>query len=200
MEEIIETKVLLVGADCGTDVDFEQSMTELKSLAEAAGKQVNGIITQKLDGINKTWYVGSGKVGEIKEYAAECGAEEVIFDDQLSPSQMRNLGRVLELPILDRTKLILDIFALRAKTREAKLQVETARLQYMLPRLVGMREALGRQGGTSGSMSNKGTGETQLELDRRKIEHRISELQKELEAISGIRVTQRRKRDKSDIC
>ncbi|MCR5755044.1 MAG: GTPase HflX [Acetatifactor sp.] len=200
MEEIIETKVLLVGADCGTDVDFEQSMTELKSLAEAAGKQVNGIITQKLDGINKTWYVGSGKVGEIKEYAAECGAEEVIFDDQLSPSQMRNLGRVLELPILDRTKLILDIFALRAKTREAKLQVETARLQYMLPRLVGMREALGRQGGTSGSMSNKGTGETQLELDRRKIERRISELQKELEAISGIRVTQRRKRDKSDIC
>jgi len=196
--EKIGQRVLLVGVDTGMWADFDQSMAELKSLAEAAGKQAVGMITQKLENINKTWYVGSGKVEEIKEYALECGAEEVIFDDQLSPAQMRNLGRALELPVLDRTKLILDIFALRAQTREAKLQVETARLQYMLPRLVGMRESLGRQGGTSGSMSNKGTGETQLELDRRKIEHRISELQKELEEISASRMTQRRRREKSD--
>jgi len=104
------------------------------------------------------------------------------------------LGRELDLPISDRTNLILDIFALRAQTREAKLQVETAKLQYMLPRLVGMRESLGRQGGASGSMSNKGAGEKKLELDRRKIEHRISELKKELATIADSRTTQRKKR------
>ena len=111
--------------------------------------------------------------------AWECGAQEIVFDNSLTPSQVRNLGNELELPILDRTNLILDIFAIRAQTREAKLQVETARLQYMLPRLVGMYDALSRQGGGSGSMSNKGTGEKKLELDRRKIEHRITELKKD---------------------
>ena len=124
-------------------------------------------------------------------------AEEIVFDNALSPSQIRNLGDELELPILDRTNLILDIFAIRAKTREAKLQVETARLQYMLPRLVGMRENLSRQGGTGGSMSNKGAGETKLELDRRKIEHRISELKKELTEVAGNRRTMRKKREES---
>lgn len=193
------TKVLLVGVDTGEEQDFERSMDELKSLAEACDKQVTGIITQKLDMVNKALYIGSGKVKEVKEFAAECEAQEIVFDNSLSPSQIRNLGRELELPILDRTNLILDIFAIRAKTKEAKLQVETARLQYMLPRLVGMHEALSRQGGASGSMSNKGTGETKLELDRRKIEHRISELKRELEAIAGNRVTQRKKRSGSRI-
>ncbi len=192
-------KVLLVGVDTGEEQDFERSMDELKSLAEACDKQVTGIITQKLDMVNKALYIGSGKVKEVKEFAAECEAQEIVFDNSLSPSQIRNLGRELELPILDRTNLILDIFAIRAKTKEAKLQVETARLQYMLPRLVGMHEALSRQGGASGSMSNKGTGETKLELDRRKIEHRISELKRELEAIAGNRVTQRKKRSGSRI-
>lgn len=190
-------RVLLVGVDTGEERDFDRSMEELKSLAEAAGKQVAGIITQKLDMVNKALYIGTGKVGEVREFARECGAEEVIFDNALSPSQIRNLGRELELPVFDRTNLILDIFSIRAKTREAKLQVETARLQYMLPRLVGMHEALSRQGGASGSMSNKGTGEKKLELDRRKIEHRISELKKELAGIAESRVTQRKRRNAS---
>ena len=192
-------RVLLVGVDTGEEQDFERSMEELKSLAEAANKQVVGIITQKLDSVNKALYIGTGKVVEVREFAGECSAEEVIFDNALSPSQIRNLGRELELPILDRTNLILDIFALRAQTKEAKLQVETARLQYLLPRLVGMNESLSRQGGASGSLSNKGAGEKKLELDRRRIEHRISELRKELEEISKSRITQRKRRSESRI-
>lgn len=199
LTELQAVKVMLVGVDTGEEADFDRSMEELKSLAEAAGKQVVGIITQKLDAVNKALYIGTGKVREVKEFAEECEAEEIVFDNALSPSQIRNLGRELELPISDRTNLILDIFAIRAQTREAKLQVETARLQYMLPRLVGLHEALSRQGGASGSMSNKGTGEKKLELDRRKIEHRISELKKELAGISESRVTQRKKRNASRI-
>lgn len=198
-QEEVFVRVLLVGVDTGEEQDFEHSMEELASLAEAAYKQVAGVVVQKLDAVNKALCIGAGKVAEVKEYAAQCGAEEIVFDNTLSPSQVRNLGRELELPVLDRTNLILDIFALRAKTREAKLQVETARLQYMLPRLVGMRENLSRQGGTGGSMSNKGAGETKLELDRRKIEHRISELKKELEQLSRTRETMRKRRERSRI-
>lgn len=192
-----KVRVLLVGVDTGEEDDFERSMEELKSLAEAAEREVAGIITQRLEMVNKALYIGTGKVHEVREYAADCEAEEVVFDNALSPSQVRNLGRELELPVFDRTNLILDIFALRAKTREAKLQVETARLQYMLPRLVGMNEALSRQGGASGSMSSKGAGEKKLELDRRKIEHRISELKKELQVIAASRMTQRKRRNAS---
>ncbi len=198
-EERIETKVLLVGVDTGEEQDFEHSMEELKSLAEAAYKKPVGVIVQRMDAVNKALYIGSGKVSEVREYAGMCEAQEVIFDNALSPSQIRNLARELELPVIDRTSLILDIFAIRAGTREAKLQVETARLQYMLPRLVGMRENLSRQGGTGGSMSNKGAGETKLELDRRKIEHRISELKKELETVAKNRETMRKKRSRSKV-
>ncbi len=199
-EEIIETKVLLVGLDTGEEEDFEHSMEELKSLAEAARKEVAGIIVQRMPAVNKAFYIGTGKVEEVREYAEQCGVQEIIFDNALSPSQVRNLGRELGLPVLDRTNLILDIFAIRAQTREAKLQVETARLQYFLPRLVGMRENLSRQGGTTGgSLSNKGAGETKLELDRRKIEHRISELKKDLDEMAGARQTMRKKRSQSQI-
>ncbi|MCM1027905.1 MAG: GTPase HflX [Roseburia sp.] len=194
-EETGLAKVLLVGLDTGEEPDFEHSMKELESLAEAAGKQVVGIITQRMSTVNRALYIGPGKVTEVKEHAALTEAEEIIFDNSLSPSQIRNLGDELELPVLDRTNLILDIFALRAKTREAKLQVETARLQYMLPRLVGMRGNLSRQGGAAGSLSSKGAGETKLELDRRKIEHRISELKKELETVSKNRQTMRKRRE-----
>ena len=180
-------KVLLVGVDVGEEPDFERSMEELASLAEAAEKEVAGQIVQRLDHVNKALYIGTGKVTEVRRLAEECGAQEIVFDNSLTPSQVRNLGNELELPIIDRTNLILDIFAIRAQTREAKLQVETARLQYMLPRLVGMYDALSRQGGASGSMSNKGTGEKKLELDRRKIDHRITELKKELDL--DIRIT-----------
>lgn len=198
-EEIVLTRVLLVGVDTGEEQDFDHSMEELASLAEAAYKQVVGIIVQRMETVNKALYIGTGKVAEVKEYAGLTEAAEVVFDNALSPSQIRNLGNELELPILDRTNLILDIFAIRARTGEAKLQVETARLQYMLPRLVGMRENLSRQGGTGGSMSNKGAGETKLELDRRKIEHRISELKKELEAVARNRETMRKRRGQSRI-
>lgn len=192
-------KVLLVGVDVGEEPDFERSMEELASLAEAAEKEVAGQIVQRLDHVNKALYIGTGKVTEVRRLAEECGAQEIVFDNSLTPSQVRNLGNELELPIIDRTNLILDIFAIRAQTREAKLQVETARLQYMLPRLVGMYDALSRQGGASGSMSNKGTGEKKLELDRRKIEHRITELKKELEDVGRTREVQRKKRQQSRI-
>lgn len=199
MEEQELVKVLLVGLNTGAEEDFDHSMEELKSLAQAACKQVAGIVVQRMENVNKALYIGTGKVAEVREYAQACEAEEVIFDNTLTPSQVRNLGRELDLPVLDRTNLILDIFALRARTREAKLQVETARLQYILPRLVGMREALSRQGGTSGSRSNRGAGETKLELDRRKIEHRISELRRELDAVAKTRETMRKRRGRSGI-
>ena len=193
-----QTRCILVGVNLGErEEDFERSIKELKALAEAAGKKTVGIVTQNADHVNQAVYVGTGKVREIKELIGFQDAQEVIFDDALSPTQMRNLGKDLDVPVLDRTNLILDIFALRAKTKEAKLQVETAQLQYALPRLVGMREQLGRQGGASGSLSNKGAGETKLELDRRRIEHRISELRKELSEIEGNRETMRKRRDDS---
>lgn len=138
-------RALLVGVDLGEEEDFDHSMEELGSLAQACRMQVVGIIVQRLDAPNKAFYVGPGKVEEIKEYAGQCEAEIIVFDNALSPSQIRNLQQELDKPILDRTTLILDIFAIRAQTREAKLQVETARLQYLLPRLVGMHEALSRQ-------------------------------------------------------
>ena len=196
-EENSKKRVLLVGVDTGEEEDFERSMEELGSLAEACDMQVAGIITQRMEAVHKALYIGSGKVKEVKEFAHNVEADIICFDNALSPSQIRNLGDELELPILDRTNLILDIFATRAQTREAKLQVETARLQYLLPRLVGMRDSLSRQGGASGSMSNKGAGEKKLELDRRKIEHRIAELRKELEEIAKERTTQRKKRARS---
>ncbi len=118
----------------------------------------------------------------------------VIFNDTLSPSQLKNLQREIDVPVWDRTYLILEIFSRRARTKEAKMQVESARLQYMLPRLMGLRDSLGRQGGASGSLSNKGSGEKQIELDRRKIEGRISELRRELERMEQEREVQRRKR------
>lgn len=198
-EKSINIKVLLVGVDTGQESDFEYSMEELKNLARAAFKEPVGVLTQRMDTPNKAFYIGSGKVAELKAYAEMVEAEEIIFDDSLSPSQMRNLVDQLEIPVLDRTNLILDIFAMRAKTKESKLQVEMARLQYMLPRLVGMRENLSRQGGTGGAMSNKGAGETKLELDRRHIEKRISELKKELDGISKTRGTMRKRRNLSDI-
>lgn len=194
-----EEKALLVGVDTGEEKDFERSMQELGSLAEACEMQVVGIITQKMDVVNKALYIGAGKVKEVSNYAESCEADVIIFDNPLSPTQIRNLGKELEKPILDRTTLILDIFSSRAQTREAKLQVETARLQYLLPRLVGMHQALSRQGGASGSLSSKGAGEKKLELDRRKIEHRISELRKELMEVEKDRETQRKRRSSSRI-
>lgn len=190
-------RALLVGVNLNNGEDFEHSMEELASLAKACHFEPIGMITQNMPVIHTALYIGTGKVAEVKETAQLLEADLLIFDNALTPTQLRNLQEVLALPIFDRTYLILEIFKERARTGEAKLQVELASLQYMLPRLVGMRTSLGRQGGASGSLSNKGAGEKKLELDRRHIEHRISELQKNLEQITKDRNTQRKKRQES---
>lgn len=193
-----ERKALLVGVNLDDGTDFLQSMEELGSLAEACFMEVVGQVVQNLPTINKGLYIGTGKVVEVRETVEELQADVVIFDNALSPMQLRNLQQELEVEVIDRTSLILDIFSERAQTSEAKMQVEIARLQYMLPRLVGLRTSLGRQGGGSG-LSNKGSGEKKLELDRRRIEHRISELRKALETVSQERETQRKQRMQSEI-
>ncbi|MCM1125505.1 MAG: GTPase HflX [Lachnospiraceae bacterium] len=196
----IRERVLLAGVDTGEEAgEFDNSMAELCDLAKACNMEPAGMVTQRMEAVNKSLYLGSGKVQELLETAKILDAELVIFNDTLTPSQLRNLQEELKIPVMDRTALILDIFEKRAGTREARLQVESARLQYLLPRLVGMHEALTRQGGTSGSMSSRGTGEKKLELDRRRIEHRISELNRELEQITRERRTQRKKRQSSGI-
>lgn len=193
-------RVLLVGVDGGAAGDeFDRSMEELSSLAKACFMEPVGMITQRMESMNKGLYIGTGKVQEVKEAAELLDVCVIVFDDTLTPSQLRNLQREIGKPILDRTTLILDIFETRARTREAKLQVESAKLKYLLPRLVGMHEALTRQGGTSGSMSSRGAGEKKLELDRRRIEHRISELSGELEEVSRERQVQRKRRQSSRI-
>lgn len=192
MEE--KMKALLVGVNVNDDPEFAHGLKELESLAEACNMEVVGVETQNVSQINTGVYVGTGKVEEIKALAHMLDAEVVIFDNTLSPMQLRNLKDIIERPILDRTNLILQIFSSRAKTREAQIQVEVARLQYELPRLTGMGEILSRQGGTSGGMSNKGAGEKKLELDKRKIRHRISELKKELKEVEKNRETQRKRR------
>ena len=192
-------RAILVGADTGEDGNFERSMEELGELAKACGMSVEGVAVQKMDSINKAFYIGTGKVREVKEYAKALEADIIIFDNSLTPSQLRNLQKETEKPVMDRTALILDIFSKRAQTREAKLQVETARLQYLMSRLVGMHDALTRQGGASGSMSSKGAGEKKLELDRRKIEKRLAQLRRELDEVAKERENQSKRRAKSRI-
>ena len=187
-------RALLVGVNLNNGEDYKLSLEELGSLAEACEMEVVGSVEQNLIDVHKAFYIGTGKVEEVKEVAEEKEADVVIFDNSLSPMQMRNLQDKIGKPILDRSTLILDIFASRARSREAKLQVEVARLQYMLPRLVGLHAALSRQGGGSGSMSNKGAGEKKLELDRRVLEHRLAEYRRELKEVGAERQTQRKKR------
>lgn len=187
-------KAFLVGVNLNDGEDYQLSLEELGALAQACDMEVTGVAEQALPEVHKAFYIGTGKVDEVKELASECGADVIIFDSSLSPMQLRNLQERLEKPVLDRSTLILDIFARRARSREAKLQVEAARLQYMLPRLVGLHAALSRQGGGSGALSNKGAGEKKLELDRRVLERRLTELRRELKDVSAERVTQRKRR------
>ena len=168
-------RAILVGLQLNDGSSFEHNLEELESLCQACDIAPVFTITQSLDAPHQALYIGSGKVHEVKEAAANLDADLIIFDNALSPSQARNLNLEIGLPILDRTALILEIFQSRARSREAKLQVELARLQYLLPRLSGMGTAMSRQGGGSGSRSNKGAGEKKLELDRRHISHRITE-------------------------
>ncbi|KAF1085500.1 GTPase HflX [Sporotomaculum syntrophicum] len=192
-------KAILIGVNLNNqEEDFAYSMQELYGLAAACNLEVAGAITQNLQRINKTHYIGTGKLQEVIDLLESTAADVVIFNDELSPSQIRELEERLNKQVIDRTMLILDIFAERAKTREAKLQVEIARLQYMLPRLVGQRDSLGRQGGGAG-LKNRGAGETKLELDRRVIKEKITILTKELETLVAQRETQRKKRKKNDL-
>ncbi len=198
--EILQEKGVLVGVNLRNDEHFDYSMEELANLAEALDVEVTGQVTQNLERVNPSHYVGTGKIEEIKAFAEEADANIIIFNDELSPSQIRNLERDLECKVIDRTMLILDIFSRRAKTREAQMQVELAQLQYMLPRLVGLHASLSRQGGgTGGGFKNRGAGETKLELDRRKIEDQIAKLRRELEQVKEQRETQRKQRRKNAV-
>lgn len=195
-------KVLIVGVNFTADYknqSFDLAMDEMVSLVKACDMEPVGRIEQNMASANTATYIGAGKVQEVGEMVRALEADLVVFDNGLSPIQLRNLSRELNCPVMDRTTLILEIFSARAKTREAKLQVEVARLQYMLPRLVGLHDALSRQGGASGAMSNKGAGEKKLELDRRKLEQRLTTMRRELEKIAGERETQRKKRSESGI-
>lgn len=197
MEELLQ-RAVLVGVNLGNEDDFAYSMEELTNLAEACDVEVIGQVTQNLQRVNPSHYIGKGKIEEVAAYINEVDVNMVIFNDELSPSQIRNLEADLDCKVIDRTILILDIFAQRAKTKEAQLQVEVAHLQYMMPRLIGLRESLGRQSGGVGT-KNKGVGEKKLELDRRKIEEQISVLNKDLEALVAHRQTQRKQRKKNEI-
>lgn len=196
MEEI--EKALLVAVNVNNQKYFLNSVEELRNLTYACNMDVLDVVVQNLENVNNATYIGTGKVKEIKEQAKDLKADLIIFNNELSPSQLRNLQKDLSLPILDRTGLILQIFSKRAQTKESKLQVEVAKLQYMLPRLVGLHSSLGRQGSGAG-LSNKGSGEKKLELDRRRIEDKITELNKELKNIENERDVQRKQRKKKGI-
>jgi GTP-binding protein HflX len=189
-------KAILVGAEFQNNDLIDYYMLELKNLAEASNIEVVYSMTQAISRITPNFYIGSGKVDEIKVFAENLDADLIIFNNELSGSQIRNLEEQIDVRVIDRTLLILNIFASRAKTKEAMLQVEIAQLEYMLPRLNGLSESLGRQQGGIGS---KGPGEKKLELDRRKIESERSRLKKELSEIVKARKTQRRNREKSSI-
>ena len=195
-----KTNVALVGLKTRQrDEEFDRAMEELEKLSQACGFDPVIIYTQSLANPVQATYIGSGKVDEIAGEIKLFEVELVIFDQMLSPMQFRNLNKALGVEVMDRTGLILQIFAEQARTREARLQVESARLQYVLPRLAGMWTHLGRQAGASGSQSSRGIGETQLELDRRHIERRINELNRELKAITKERATQRELRGRAGI-
>ena len=183
------------------DSTDEESLQELAALVETAGGQVVGSILQSRDKPDPHSFIGEGKVEEVKTMVALESATLVIFDNDLSPSQIRVLTELLGVQVIDRSGLILDIFAQRAKTREGCLQVELAQYQYLLPRLIGMWTHLERQAGTSGKgpIGSKGPGETQLETDRRHIHRKIDKLKEELEEVRRVRNTQRQRRMKNDI-
>lgn len=183
------------------DIFIEESMEELKELTMAAGGQVLDSILQNKAAIDVRYYIGKGKVEEVKMAVNALDANIVIFNDELSGAQMRNLSEALETKVIDRTTVILDIFAKRATTKEGKLQVELAQLKYRLPRLIGFGASLSRVGGSSGGagagIGNRGPGEQKLELDRRRINDRITEIRRELQGVKKNRSVQRAQRKKS---
>lgn len=186
----IKEKFILVGVETGKD-RMEESLTELEELLETAGGETVGRVIQNLESINKATYVGKGKVDEIRELAEELGADGIVCDDELSPAQLSNLKDELDIKVLDRTLVILDIFAAHAQTSEGKLQVELAQLKYRSSRLAGLGKNLSRLGGGIGT---RGPGESKLESDRRAIRERVSQLRSEIEKVESSRETLRKHR------
>ena len=171
--------------------DLQDSLEELAELANSAGAEVVDTVTQKLRKPTAPYYIGKGKAEAIKDSFQDREVTSVIFDDELSPAQGRNLENLLARKVIDRTQLILDIFAQRARSREGRLQIELAQLQYLLPRLTRMWDHLSRQ---TGGIGTRGPGETQLEVDRRRVQERIARLERELEAVRKTRAVQRQGR------
>src|SRR6185437_7072145 len=193
-------RVVLVGVwNSGTAADADASLRELAALAETAGSQVLEGVTQRRDRPDPSTYIGSGKARELREIVASSGADTVICDGELTPAQLIHLEDVVKVKVVDRTALILDIFAQHARSREGKAQVALAQMQYMLPRLRGWGQSLSRQmggGGTSGGggIATRGPGETKIELDRRRIREKMARMRRELADMGKSRSTQRQER------
>jgi GTPase len=193
-------RAILVGVELGLPVGItsDDSLAELGALAASAGAEVAGQVQQKLKNIDPRTFIGRGKAAEVRELAKERGATLAIFDDALSPAQARNLENELKLRVVDRSQLILDIFALRARTLEGKLQVEIAQLSYLQPRLTRAWGHLSRQTGGSGAgggrIGTRGPGETQLEVDRRRVRERLTRLRVRLRDVERTRSIQRQRR------
>ena len=194
--EEIEEKVILVGVSEQEGDDAEDSVTELAELVKTAGATVVGTLIQKRETIHPGTYVGTGKVEEIAQLIAQTGATGIVCDDELSPAQLRNLESMLDTKVMDRTLIILDIFAARATTSEGKIQVELAQLKYRLSRLSGLGKTMSRLGGGIGT---RGPGEKKLEIDRRLINDRIAQLNRELKEVVKHREITRAKRAKSEV-
>ena len=198
-------RVVLVGVwSEGSASDAENSMTELAALAETAGSQVLDGLIQRRGKPDPATYIGSGKVNELRDAVIATGADTVICDGELSPSQLSNLEKQVKVKVVDRTALILDIFAQHAKSKEGKAQVELAQLQYLVPRLRGWGETLSRQaggagGGAGGGVGTRGPGETKLETDRRRIRTRIAKLRREIADMKVVRNTKRASRTRNNI-
>lgn len=192
----VEERVILVGVSEQEGDDAQDSLTELAELVKTAGAQVVGTIIQKREKIHPGTYVGTGKVEEIAELLEETKATGIVCDDELSPAQIKNLEQQLDTKIMDRTLIILDIFAARASTNEGKIQVELAQLKYRMSRLTGLGRSMSRLGGGIGT---RGPGEKKLEIDRRLISDRIAQLRRELAEVVKHREINRAKRQKQNI-
>ena len=194
--EEIEEKVILVGVSEQDGDDAEDSVEELAELVKTAGATVVGTLIQKREAIHPGMYVGTGKVNEIAELIAKTGATGIVCDDELSPAQLKNLESTLDTKVMDRTLIILDIFAARATTSEGKIQVELAQLKYRLSRLAGLGRSMSRLGGGIGT---RGPGEKKLEMDRRLIKDRIAQLNHELKEVRLHREVTRAKRQRNQV-
>lgn len=194
--EQMEEKVILIGVSEQEGDDAEDSLAELAELVKTAGAVVVGTLIQKRESIHPGTYVGTGKVDEIAQLLAASGATGIVCDDELSPAQMKNLESILATKVMDRTLIILDIFAARATTSEGKIQVELAQLKYRLSRLSGLGKSMSRLGGGIGT---RGPGEKKLEMDRRLINDRIAQLNRELKEVVKHRDITRARREKNDV-